>query len=125
MIAMLISTLVRLGVPPRLAKPVLAIIGLVALVGALWGLKSLYDHRVVEAHEAKRDVQIAKADRKADEHAAEQRRADDARETHETQEVKEAINEAKSEGRDPRAAYYRCVVMQQSARANGKPSPDC
>lgn len=121
----LLSLIMGAGVPARLAKPVLGIIVALALIGAFFGLKSCYDHGIINAHEAKQEAAAAEADRKADTKAAEQRRADDARLTTETQEIKEAVNEAGSDPAARRAAYYECVRKQQSARRNGKPPADC
>jgi uncharacterized membrane protein YhiD involved in acid resistance len=117
----LIARVIALGVPAKLAKPILAVIAALLLIGALWGLKSLHDRRVISQHEAKQEASTAKADN----HAADQRRTDDARSTQEAQQIKEAVNEAGSDPAARRAAYYRCVSAQQSARRAGKPSPDC
>jgi hypothetical protein len=87
--------------------------------------KCAYDKSVIDKHEAKVEAKTAKADRKADNHAADQRRTDDARATTEAAEIKEAINEAGNDPAARRAAYYECVRKQQSARSNRKPSPDC
>ena len=97
----------------------------VLLLGALGTAKCAYDRSIIKAHDAERDAATAKADRAADAKSAEERRADDSRLAQETQEVKEAVDEARSEGRDPRAAYYACVKLQQSARARGEPPADC
>jgi uncharacterized membrane protein YhiD involved in acid resistance len=121
----LIARVIALGVPAKLAKPILAVIAALLLIGALWGLKSLHDRRVISQHEAKQEASTAKADKRADNHAADQRRTDDARSTQEAQQIKEAVNEAGSDPAARRAAYYRCVSAQQSARRAGKPSPDC
>lgn len=125
MFAALVSLVTGLGVPLRFAKPVLGIIAALALIGAFLGLKSCYDHGIIGKHEAKQEAATAKADRKADTKAAEQRRADDARLTTETQEIKEAVNEAGSDPAARRAAYYRCVQLQQAARHSGKQPADC
>jgi hypothetical protein len=85
----------------------------------------IHDHRVIAAHEAKQDAANAKADRKADAKAAEQRRVDDTRVTTETQEINNAVSEAKRTGADPRAAYYKCVRLQQRARAAKLVVPTC
>lgn len=98
------------------------LLGLVALI--VIGVK-IHDHRVVKNYTNAQEAKTAKADRKADNTAAVQRRVDDARSRDEAQEVKEAISEAQSQGRDPRAAYYACVKLQQSARREHKPSPNC
>jgi uncharacterized membrane protein YhiD involved in acid resistance len=125
MLAALISLATGLGVPARLAKPVLAVVGAILLLGVLWGSKCAYDKRVIANHEAKQEAATAKADRKADAKAAEQRRTDDSRSTAEATEIKETIDEAKRTGANPRAAYYECVRKQQLARRTHKPSPDC
>jgi Tfp pilus assembly protein PilE len=115
----------KLGIPEPLRK--VAVIGtaVVLLIALLAIGKCSYDRSIIKAHEAKQEAATAKADRKADTHAAEQRRADDARSTTEAQQIKEAVNEARRNGADPRAAYYDCVRKQQSARKSGKPSPGC
>jgi hypothetical protein len=121
----LLSLIMGAGVPQRFAKPVL-IAGLFALALASLGLgKCAYDRSVIRQHDAKQDAANAKADRKADIHAADQRRTDDARSTTESTEIKEAVDEARRIGRDPRAAYYECVRKQQAARRERKPPADC
>ena len=121
----IIARIIGLGVPPALAKPLMGIIAALALIGAFVGLKSCYDRKVVATHNAKQDAATAKADRKADAKAAEQRRADDARLTTETNEIKEAVNEAGTDPRARRAAFYECVRLQQAARRDGKPPAEC
>jgi hypothetical protein len=107
------------------AKPAaFGLLGLVLLL-AMWGGTCAYNHHVIAQHEAKVEAKTAKADRKADNNAADQRRTDDARSTTEATEIKEAVNEAGNDPAARRAAYYRCVQLQQSARSNRKPSPDC
>lgn len=125
MLSFLIPLALKAGIPQRFAKP--AIIGvLIVLAVALLGLgKCAYDRNVIKTHEAKQEAATAKADRKADAKAAEQRRADDARSTLETQQIKEAVNEAGSDPAARRAAYYRCVQKQQLARRNKLPVPSC
>ena len=125
MLSFLIPLATGIGIPAKFAKP--AIIGtLIVLAVVLLGLgKCAYDRNVIKAHEAKQEAATAKADRKADAKAAEQRRADDARSTQETQQIKEAVNEAGSDPAARRAAYYRCVQLQQSARKSGKLPADC
>ena len=62
---------------------------------------------------------------KADTKAGETRTTDAVRAQVERQEREETVNEARSEGRDPRAAYYECVRLQQQARAGRRPAPTC
>ena len=62
---------------------------------------------------------------KADTKAGETRTTDAVRAQVERQDLEETVNEARSEGRDPRAAYYECVRLQQQARAGRRPAPTC
>jgi len=121
----LIGLLVGWGVPQRFAKPVL-VGGLFALALGSLGLgKCAYDRSIIRQHDAAQDAATAKADRKADSHAADQRRSDDARSATEDTQIKEAVDEARRTGADPRAAYYECVRRQQAARRQRKPPADC
>lgn len=121
----LIGLALKAGIPPKFAKFAVIAALVALLVTGLGVAKCAYDRSIIKAHDAARDAATAKADRKADTKAAEERRSDDARSTDEAAQIKEAVDEARSKGRDPRAAYYECVKLQQSARARGKPSPDC
>jgi hypothetical protein len=121
----LLSLFGKLGIPPQFRKAALIGTVIVLLVALLAVGRCTYDRSVIRNHEAKQDAANAKADRAADQKAAEQRRADDARSTTEAQQIKEAVNEAGNDPAARRAAYYRCVRAQQSARKSGKPSPGC
>lgn len=120
----LLSLIMGLGVPARLAKPVLGLVAALALLGAFLGLKSCYDHRVIATHEAKQEAATAKADRKADTNAAEQRRADDSRLVNESDQLGKAQANAKT-NLDRRLARNRCIRLQQAARRDGKLAPTC
>jgi hypothetical protein len=112
-------------IPPKFRKAAVFITLALLVLAILGAAKCAYDRSIIKAHDAQREAAIAKADRKADARAAEQRRTDDARISTESQEIKEAINEARAEGRDPRAAYYECIGLQQAARRERKPPPQC
>jgi hypothetical protein len=121
----LVAMLIGWGVPARLAKPLLYGVGALLLILAIFAAVKIHDHRVIAQHQASQDAANAKADRKADASAAEQRRSDDARLTNETQEINNAVSEAKRTGADPRLAYYQCVRLQQAARAAKRVVPSC
>jgi hypothetical protein len=121
----LIGLALKAGIPTKFAKPFVFAALAIGLLGLLWGAKCAYDRSIIKTHDAQREAQIAKVDRKADAKSAVERRADDARLTTETQEVKEAVNEARASGADPRAAYYKCIQLQQAARRSNQPPPDC
>ena len=117
--------LVPAFIPERFRKLAAIATLVVVAIGLFFIGKALYDRSVIKKHDAERNAKIEKANRKADATAGEQRRVDDKRAQTEAQEVKEAVNEARQQGRDPRAAYYECVRLQQAARASRQPSPDC
>lgn len=121
----LIGLALKLGIPPRFAKYAAYAAGALLLLLAIFAAVKIHDHRVIASHEAKQDAANSKADRKADSHAADQRRVDDARVTTETQEINNAVSEAKRTGRDSRAAYYKCIGLQQRARAAKLVVPAC
>jgi hypothetical protein len=124
-ISTLISLALKLGIPARFAKGAVIAALVACLVIGLGIGKCAYDKRVIANHEAKQEAATAKADRQADAKAAEQRRADDSRSTDEATEIKETINEAGNDPAARRAAYYRCVQLQQAARRERKPPADC
>ncbi len=121
----LIGWLVLKGIPPKSAR-LFAFAGLaLVLLAAMGTMVCAYNEHIIGNHDAKREATIAKDDRKADTKAAEQRRVDDERAVTEHQEIKEAVNDAVSEGRDPRAEYYRCLGLQQAARRSNLPPASC
>lgn len=121
----LIAFLISKGVSTRFARPLAYAVLILGLVAFLALGKCAYDRSVIKRHTAQQEAAVAKADRKADAKAAEQRRVDDARLTTESQEIRETINDAKQTGADPRAAYYRCLGLQQAARRDHKSPAKC
>jgi hypothetical protein len=112
-------------VGPKFAKAAVIGTGIILLLLAAFAAVKIHDHGVIANHEAKQDAATAKADRAADNHSAEQRRTDDARVATETQEINNAVSQAKRSGGDARAAYYKCVGLQQRARAAKLVVPAC
>jgi hypothetical protein len=125
MVSFLVGLALKVGIPQRFAKVAVIVAAIVLAVAAFALLKSCYDRSVIEEHDAGRAAEIATADRKADATAAEERRVDDSRLVAEGQQIKEAITNAGPNKDDRRAAYYRCVGLQQAARARGQPPADC
>lgn len=123
--AFLIGLALKAGIPARFAKVAVVAALAVLLVVGLGLAKCAYDRSIIKAHDAERDAATAKADRKADTKAAEERRSDDARLAHETQELKEAVNEAGNDAGARRRAYYECIRSLQAARARGEPPASC
>ncbi len=109
----------------KFAKPLLYLALIASLVGVFGIAKCSYDKKIIAAHDAKQTAATAVADKKADNHAADSRVIDISREQDEKIQTQGAIDNAKRNGTDPRAAYYDCVRKQQSARSRGQPSPAC
>lgn len=124
MIGLLIGALAP-HIGERYAKPAawaLIIVAVLALSALTWRcVKS----DIIEKHDAEQDAEVIVLTQEATSNAVEERGTDVARSAQERSEIKETINEAKAEGRDPRAAYYRCVGLQQQARKAGRPAPAC
>lgn len=120
----LIPLLIGWGVPAKYAK-IVAIVGAVVLALVfLFGLKACYDHSIIANHDAKTEASAAKADRKADTKASEQRDKDIARQNQEADQLMKVQQNAKTEN-DRRLAFHRCLSLQQRARANGLKPPTC
>jgi hypothetical protein len=120
----LIGLALKLGVPPRFAKAAVIAAGAVLLMLAIFAAVKIHDHRVISTHEAKQDAANAKADRKADASAAEQRRVDDTRLTNETTELNRSTEHAQTD-LDRRLGFQRCLRLQQRARAAKLVVPTC
>jgi hypothetical protein len=112
------------GLSGRLAAMAGAVLILLTAGAGLYGLKSCYDSRLVETHDAKRDAATDRADRKADARAADRRRTDDARLVTEAHELEGATANATSD-LDRRRARHACLRLQQSARAENRQPPSC
>jgi hypothetical protein len=90
----------------------------------LLGAKAIYDRTIIKNHDTAQQLKQERVDHKADNQAAEQRRADDAREAQERRQLEEASKNGQTPT-DRRRAFYRCLRLQQQARDSGKPSPAC
>jgi hypothetical protein len=93
------------------AKPLIYLVLALLLVGTFGVAKCSYDKRIVAAANSKQEAATAKADKKADNHAADSRVVDITREQDEKVQTQGAIDNAKRNGTDPRDA--------------GQPSPRC
>lgn len=120
----LVTTLIGWGVPSKLAKPLLFIFAAALIVIALGVGKCAYDNKVIHNANLERENAQEKADRKADNAAAEQRRIDDARAVKEGQELKD-VQVKYADPAERKRAYYRCIRLQQAARRDGIEPPAC
>lgn len=108
----------------RFAKPLIYLLLALLVLGALWGAKCSYDKHLISAHDSKQDASNAKADRRADQGAAVQRRNDDNRLAVEAQQLKEAQSNAHTDT-DRSLARFKCIRLQQAARASNSVVPAC
>jgi hypothetical protein len=120
----LLSLFGKLGIPPQFRKAALIGTVIVLLVALLAVGRCTYDRSVIRNHEAKQDAANAKADRAADQKAAEQRRADDSRLTQEANELNRSTAHAQT-NHDRSSARFRCIKLQQDARAAKRKPPSC
>lgn len=125
MIASAVAWLIARGVPARFARPLLVVgaaVLAVALVGTLWRCSVSSG---ISKREAEQRAVNAEQARKADQGAADAARSDDARNRAERGQLERIPTDAATPLSDSERAYLRCVRLQQSARANGKPAPAC
>jgi 3-hydroxyacyl-CoA dehydrogenase len=120
----LLSLAGKLGIPEPLRKAAVIGTGILLLILAAFIAVKIHDHRVIKAHQAAQDAANAKADRKADQKAAEQRRADDTRLTQESNELNRSTDHAQT-NHDRSSARFRCIKLQQDARAAKRKPPAC
>lgn len=121
----LVAIVMGWGVPAKLAKPFIVLLAIGAAVALFFGAKALYDHGVIAKHDLKVEAQQAKDDRKADTTAADQRLSDAERRTQEQKELENVLLTNATSADDRKRAFYRCLRLQQAARANGLEPPAC
>jgi uncharacterized protein YfaS (alpha-2-macroglobulin family) len=107
-----------------LARALLIGLALAAAIAAFLAARAIHDRNLIAGHDAARAAATAKADRTADAHAAETRRADDNRLGNEATELGKAQANAPTD-LDRRLARARCIRLQQAARAGGGEPPAC
>ena len=125
MFASLVTAVIGWGVPAKMAKPFIFVLGISLAVALFFGAKALYDHGIIAKHDLKVEAQQAKDDKKADNGAAVQRRTDDTRSAQEQQELSNVLATSGPSADDRRRNFYRCLRLQQDARAHGLQSPTC
>jgi hypothetical protein len=108
----------------KFAKVAGYVLTILAVIGLFFGAKAIYDHNVISHYRDKVDASAGKADRKADQKAADQKDKDIARQNQEADELIKVQQNAKTET-DRRIAFHRCLSLQQRARDNGLVPPSC
>ncbi len=127
---LVVSQLAKRGVPIAIEAArryvLIALVVLGVLVLAIGGCvaKRAYDRGVVEDARLKDNLEAVEGKAEADSGAAVSRQNDAMRSLEEQREIEEAIADA-TDPADARRAYYRCVRLQQQARAAGRPAPTC
>ena len=129
MIAWLV-TLLAPRVGAKAARPVAFALLAIVAIGLFFGAKALYDASVIDKHETKVEASAAKADRKADQKAAERMTKDLERREFEQDQLEGAVTNAPKDPNVPddlerRVAFHRCLSLQQRARKDGREPPRC
>jgi hypothetical protein len=120
----LIDLILRLGVPERLAKPLLGLIALIALAGLLWGAVTIHDRRVITASDAQHEAKLAPVIAKAGDNAAAQRSTDTIATSKTEQGAHDAIAQAPETAPSPAAVQLACDRLRR-ARADVSAYPAC
>ena len=127
---LVVSQLAKRGVPIALEaarRYVLIALAIAAVLAIGIGgcvAKRAYDRGVVEDARLKDNLEAVEGKAEADAAAADSRLDDAIRAVDEGREIEEVIADA-TDPADARRAYYRCVRLQQAARAAGRPAPTC
>lgn len=119
----MIAWILALGVPERLARPLLIALGVFAAVTALGLAKCSYDRALIEAHDARQDAATAVQARAGEAAAADERRDDDDRISHQTDEVTHATNAIPDRPTSDRQHARACVILRRQAAASGSAIP--
>lgn len=125
MIAAAAAWLIARGVPARAARPLLLAAALLLAALSLVFVWRCSVDSAVDKREAGQRAANAERARAADQGAAEQQRADDARNRAERGELEKVPTDAATPLSDRDRAYLRCVRLQQSARTRGESAPAC
>lgn len=121
----IIAWLVRKGVSPRLAMPLVAIVAFIALAAALWGAVALHDRRVIKASDQQHEAKLAPVIAKAGDNAAAQRSTDAIAISKTEQEAHAAIAKAPETAPSPAAIALGCARLRRARKdASGLP-PAC
>jgi hypothetical protein len=126
MIALLTGLLAKRGIGAA-AKPLAWTIIAMVAVALFWTAKATYDRNLVSTNNAQAEADGQARSRIADAKAADRRADDQARLTQESDELRKVITDGTPQAPldDARRAYYRCVRLQQAARADNLRPPPC
>lgn len=119
----MIAWMIGLGLPERFARPLLGALAVFAGIAILSLAKCSYDRRLIERHDDARDATIAAQGRAGEAQASDERRADDARISNETEEMDNATASMPDRAPSDRQRARACVILRQQARASGDPVP--
>jgi hypothetical protein len=124
MIAFLIGRILALGVPKRLAAPLLGLFALLALAGLLWAGIAYHDRGVIKASDAQHEAKLAPVIAKAGDNAADQRATDTITNTKTEQGAHDAVAKAPESAPSPAAVRLACFRLRRSGQDVSK-NPAC
>jgi hypothetical protein len=124
MIAFLIGRILALGVPKRLAAPLLGLFALLALAGLLWAGIAYHDRGVIKANETQHEAKLAPVIAKAGDNAADQRSADAITNAKTEQGDHDAVAKAPESAPSPAAVALACNRLRRAHKDVSK-NPAC
>ena len=112
----LIGLILRIGVPERLAKPLLAVVAFLTLAGLCWAAIARHDSNVIVKHDATANAQVIAKTTPANDRAADQRAADTIAITRTEQGAHDAIAKAPESAPSPAAVVLNCRRLRLAGK---------
>jgi hypothetical protein len=116
MMTYLIARLIALGIPKRFAAPLLGLLALIAVAGALWTAIALHDRHVIAASDAQHEAKLAPVIAKAGDNAATQRSADTIAITRHEQEIRNDIHATPDQAPAPSSLVLGCDRLYRQGK---------
>ena len=104
------------GTAEKVAKPLLYLIALIAVVGMLWGAVAIHDRRVVTAHDANANAAVIARTTPANDRAADQRANDTITIAQTEQGTHDAIAKAPESTPSPAAVVLNCRRLRLAGK---------
>lgn len=108
--------IIGLGVPAKLAKPLLIGVGVLLLVGLAFAAVKIHDHRVVATHDAQIEVKTLQAQQKANDAASDQRSTDAIKQAQNEQEAHSAIAAQPDQPISPTSLALSCQRLRRAGK---------
>jgi hypothetical protein len=113
----IVAWLVRKGIPARWVKPLLGLIALLALAGALWAAIAYHDHNVVTNHDATANAKVIEKTAPANDRASNQRATDTITNARQEQEMHDAIHATPDTAPAPSSLVLGCERLRRQGKS--------